>query len=141
MNFVPKTEEQCSIQPLAKGQYDFEIVAAYDKKSQNENEMIEIHLSVYSDNGGSRTIFDYVMEKLPHKLRHFCRSVGVMDAYETGHLMADMLIGLTGIADIDVEPATEKYKAKNVVRDYIEKPKTAVQPITGSGQVPLPWEN
>lgn len=136
----PKTEEELDMDRLLpKGTYDFEIVKAEEKTSKKGHEMIDANLKVYHGEG-FQFVRDFLMEAMPHKLRHFAETVGVLDAYESGSLQASDIVGRSGKVRIDIEPAGE-YPAKNVVKDYGEKKKADVAakgPLMNAGPKKTP---
>ncbi len=131
----PKTEEELDMDRLLpKGTYDFEIVKAEEKTSKKGNDMIDANLKVFHGDG-FQFVRDFLMEAMPHKLRHFAETVGILEAYDAGQLVANELVGLSGKVRIDIEPAGE-YPAKNVVKDYGEKKKadaSAKGPMMNAG--------
>lgn len=125
MNFQPKTEADLANElVLPAGTYDFEVVDAEEKTSKAGNEMIVVTLRVFDDDGGARFVTDYLMEKMAFKLRHFCATTGLMDAYNRGALSASMCEQRGGKVVIQVEPekkspdGTKTFPAKNSVKDY-----------------------
>lgn len=121
MRFTPKSEHEIEAESLLpKGTYDFEVAKAVDAVSKKSgNEMIKVSLKIFAPNGGTPFVFDYLLEAFLSKLLNFCSGTGLMHAYNSGNLTADMLEGKCGKVIIDVEPASGQYKAKNVVVDYI----------------------
>lgn len=120
MRFTPKSEHEIEAENLLpKGRYDFEVVKAEDAVSKKGNEMIKVCLKVFAPNGGTPFVWDYLLEAFLGKLLNFCSATGLMEAYNNGDLQADMLFGRCGKVDIDTEPASGNYKAKNVVVDYV----------------------
>jgi len=119
MKFNPKTEKQLVEENLLPdGVYDFRVMEAKDTQSRGGNDMIALKLEIYTD-AGSRTVFDYLLEKMAFKLRHFCAAVGQMEAYESGTMRAENLVDLCGQCRLMQQPAKDSYPAKNAVRDYI----------------------
>lgn len=115
----PKTEEQIREEMLLPaGEYDFEVIKAEDKVSRNGNEMIKVELAVFRPNGSRQYVYDYLMEKMAFKLRHFCYAVGIGAQYEAGAVTATDCEGRMGRAAliVDTQPG---YPPKNAVRDYI----------------------
>jgi len=120
MQFKPKSEEECNrFETFPKGNYDFEVIEAADKISKERNEMIELKIAIYNEQNRRSQIFDYLLEKMAYKLRHFCGAAGLMEHYEAGTLTAHMCVGKTGVAEIGIQKATTQYKEKNVVVDYL----------------------
>lgn len=134
----PKTEEELDFERLLpKGVYDFEIVKAEEKQSKKGNDMIAVNLKVFHGDG-FQFVRDFLMEAMSHKLRHFAETVGLLESYDSGQLDANDLVGRSGKARIDIEPAGE-FPAKNVVKDYGEKKKAdpaAKGPLMNAGPKP-----
>lgn len=135
MKFTPKSEKEISESRLIPdGEYPFEVSSADDKVSKAGNDMIELWLRVYLDNGKFVQIPDYLMEKMEFKLRHACDACGIIDKYESGELDASDFEGKSGYVKIGTQPANGDWPAKNTVKDYIlkdgtehSKPKASVE--------------
>ena len=125
MNFTPKKDEELNrFDVFPKGKYDFEVVKAIDETSKAGNSMIKLEIDIYAPNGNKSRVFDYLLESMAFKLKHFCQSVGLHDEYETGNITADVCRNRTGKCSIVVkQDKTGEYPDKNEVRDYckIEK--------------------
>lgn len=133
MKFTPKSEHEIEASNLLpKGTYDFEVVKAEDAQSKKGNEMIKVCLKVFAPNGGTPFVWDYLLEAFLGKLLNFCSATNLMAAYNSGNLTADMLYGKCGKVEIDIEAASDKYKAKNVVVDYVRDSDTTVGVSSGS---------
>lgn len=83
--------------------------------------MITLTLHIYNSDGDRRTVFDYLLDSIPHKLRHAAYACGLGAAYEAGNLIGADFYGRTGRAKIGIQPEKDGYQAKNVVRDYIQE--------------------
>ena len=120
MKFAAKTDKELeSMGLLSKGEYDFDVLKASDEISKEKgNEMIKLTLAVYPLEGDKVTVFDYLLEAMSFKLKHFCDSVGLSKEYAEGHIMADMCVSRSGRCKLDVQGETKEYPAKNVVKDY-----------------------
>lgn len=117
MRFTPKTEVELQEEGLlAEDKYHFEIVDAKDKVSKSGNEMIELKLKIV---GTQKIIFDYLLESMGFKLKHFADSANLGNKYQDGSLMANDCIGKQGWVHIVISPAKDGYPAKNTVKDYI----------------------
>lgn len=131
MNFAPKSDADLSTgNLLPKGEYDFEIVSAIDKVSKQNNEMIELKVLVYIDGTPARQIFDYLMESVAYKLKHFCYATGLNKKYDEGTLQAFDCNGVSGRCKIIIkEDKAGAYPPKNSIADYIvcEKPEKKTQ--------------
>ncbi|CAB4187975.1 hypothetical protein UFOVP1169_36 [uncultured Caudovirales phage] len=141
MKFSPKSEAQIAKEQadameaalLSKGQYPFEVLEATEGQSKKGNDMITIKVGVMDSHGSMRGIFDYLLEAMQHKLRHFADAVGMLAEYEAGTLNADDLVGLTGECLIDIQPPKDGYSAKNVVKDYVKRNVTGEKPAPAKG--------
>ena len=126
MRFSPQSEAEvqksaAKFGPWPNGVYDFEIAEAADDTSSKGNEMISLTLHIFNSDGDRRTVFDYLLDSIPHKLRHAAYACGLEAAYEAGNLIGADFYGKTGRAKIGIQPEKDGYPAKNVVRDYIQE--------------------
>jgi hypothetical protein len=128
MNFKPKSREEIESMGLMKaGLYPFQVSTAKDKTSKNGNEMIELNLEVFDNEGRAFHIFDYLLEAIPQKLFGFCSTVGLEPQYHSGILSSNDCIGRTGYVEIDIQkgapnPTGGNYPDKNSVKKYLTKP-------------------
>jgi hypothetical protein len=133
MKFLPKSDSELNNMNLIDpGIYPFEIVSASDKLSRNGNEMIEIKLKIWDSKGCEKIIFDYLLEAMSYKLKHFAESTGLIEEYEKGELIADDCIGKQGILELIIQKGKQKpdggfYQDKNSVKDYFMTEKGAVK--------------
>lgn len=122
MKITPKTDKELAEANLMpEGIYDFEIGTAEDAISKNTgNEMIKVDLTVFDEKGGKRFIFDYLMEAMPHKLKHAAQACGLEAEYNAGTLSADDFIGKCGKIKIKIQKDKNGiYADKNTVQDYV----------------------
>lgn len=121
MRFTPKTEtEIAEANLLQPGTYDFEVADAKDKTSKAGNEMIELNLKVFDADGDYRFVRDYLLESIPHKLRHVAYACGLGDKYEAGELTAEDFLDRTGQVKVGIQKdKTGQYADQNSVRDYV----------------------
>ena len=142
MRFSPQSEAEvqksaAKFGPWPNGVYDFEIAEAADDTSSKGNDMISLKLHIYHSDGDRRTVFDYLLDSIPHKLRHAAYACGLEKAYEAGNLIGADFYGKTGRAKIGIQPEKDGYQAKNVVRDYIvEKSSATTAPGTSARREP-----
>lgn len=130
ISFAPKSEKEIQESALAPaGEYDFDIINAENTISSNDNPMIKVEIGLYIGSEVKNHVFDYLLPAMEAKLRHFCDTTGLLARYENGGLEAADCIGRSGRVKISIEPATEKYAAKNVVKDYICRP---AKPLAGT---------
>jgi hypothetical protein len=130
MSFSPMSEDELNESGLApKGEYGFDVLTAKDKISKSSGSpMIEVKIGLYRNGTVANHVYDYLLPSIPHKLRHFCDSVGLLKQYQSGTLCAADCEGRSGTAKIDIEPAGN-YPAKNVVKDYVLR---AAKPLAGT---------
>jgi hypothetical protein len=113
---------------LEPGVYPFEVMTAVDKISKTGNEMIELKLNVFGDNQEAH-VFDYLLEKMAFKLRHFAEATGLIADYEVGSLDALACLNKMAYAKIGVDKGNGSFPPKNVVLDYV-KAEVAGAPTT-----------
>ena len=142
MKFTPKTEKELKAEnerlllPARKEPYPATVTKAVNKVSKSGNEMIEITLAVYADDGSLRIVTDYLMEAMAHKLFHFAEATGNMDAYGEGTLSENDCDGREVFVKIGIDPAKGDYSAKNVVKDYFSKQSEARHAAAKSEKMP-----
>lgn len=122
MKFKAKSEEEITRESLfEKGVYSFEVIKAENKVSKSGNDMIKVQLLVFSNNSEStKTVYDYLMEAMAFKLRHFCKATGLIEKYEQETLDAEDCEGKTGKCYLGIEEdKTGEYLPRNSVKDYV----------------------
>ena len=121
MRVTPKSEKEIAeANLLPKGIYGFEIADAVDTTSKAGNDMIALKIKVFSD-AGYQFVNDYLLDAIPHKVRHCAEVCGVLDDYERGELHAANLIGKTGNLKLGIQAdKTGAYPDRNSVMDYIK---------------------
>lgn len=129
MKFQPKSEEEIkSMGLIDEGTYPFEVLEAKESKSKSGNDMIEMKLKIWDHQGRERICFDYLLEAMAYKLRHFCEAANILDKYEAGQLTALDCVGKQGYLELTIQAGKQKpdggyYPDKNSVKDYLkEKP-------------------
>lgn len=130
MRFQPKTEKELAAMNLIQpGIYDFEVWNANDKTSKSGNEMIELKLKIWDHSGQERIIFDYLLEVMAFKLKHFADTTGLSKKYEEGIISALDCIGKCGKLDLIIQKdKSGQYADKNTVKDYIVEAKSTDTP-------------
>lgn len=131
MQYQPKTEKEIAeANLLPVGVYNFDIIEAEDKVSKQGNEMIVLKLQVFDANGAHRFVDDYLLEAIPHKLRHIACAMGMEEKYNSGKLLASDFTGKSGQVKLRIQKDKDGvYADKNVVGDYIvPKAGAAVEP-------------
>lgn len=119
LNFRPKSEEELAEEQLAPaGEYDFTVIHAEDATSRNGNSMIKVKLGIYRGHAIGNHVYDYLLEKMEYKLRHFCATTGLMGKYEAGTLCAEDCKGRSGRVKLAID-YNDDYPPKNVAKDYV----------------------
>tara|TARA_Y100000814_G_scaffold64872_1_gene40286 strand:- start:76 stop:498 length:423 start_codon:yes stop_codon:yes gene_type:complete len=140
MTFKPLTEaELAEAAVLPAGEYDFEVIESVETLSKNGNNMLALKIKVFHD-GSSRIIRDWLVES-DHaacitKLRHYCVSVGALDAYESGSLAKFPGKGAAGKVKIKIE-RSEEYGTQNRVSDYVKGNDAKASKTQGPDDIPF----
>jgi hypothetical protein len=120
MKFTPKSDEEL-LNLLPDGDYDFVVIKAEDTISKSGNEMIKLTLKVLDHQGNERQIFDYLLEAMAFKVKHFAQAVGLDNLYELGGYEASDCLHRTGRCTIGKEESQNGYQPKNKLVDYIKR--------------------
>ena len=141
MKFQPRTNEELAAMGLMpEGKYEFTVFESEDQISKAGSEMIKLTLRVKDSEGTMHIIFDYLLEKMAWKLKHFCECTGLSSKYDSGDLSAIDCLDKTGVCEIIVQEGQQKYDGskyadKNAVKDYVENKgsmsKDPVPEVTG----------
>lgn len=135
MNFSPKSEKEIAdAMPQHGMQYDFEVIDAEDKVSAKGNDMIALKLTMYLPNGDEYTVRDWLVgsDALPcvAKIQAFCKTTGILEAYGSGTLTAEMCRGLAGRLKLSITDDPQYGKSYKVA-DYIGGPAASQPPAEG----------
>lgn len=120
------TEEQIAEAGLmTEGIRDFTITKATEKQSAKGNDMFELDLSVYDDEGNPRNVRDWVMPLFPKKFKHLHDALGLLDVYAKGETTSEDLEGKSGKLMLKIgEPRKDKNGLDvryNEVADYVKR--------------------
>lgn len=122
MRFNPVSEEQAEKAArgflLKPGECEFEVRTAEDQTSSSGNPMIKLTLDVWDADGKQAVVFDYLLDAMPHKVRHFAYAVGMGHIYEEGDIPAEACVGKGGRLQIRTKQQ-RGYEPKNDVADYV----------------------
>jgi hypothetical protein len=135
LTFTPKTEQQLSSECnplLPDGQYPFEVAKAEEMTSKKTGQpMLKLKLIVHH-NGSKAFIDDYLLtsnSRMEWKLRGFCATANLLDAYHSGSLSASDCTGRSGWVIIKTDPEKtvdgKTFEAKNSVKSYVGEVKQA----------------
>jgi hypothetical protein len=128
MKLTTMTEEELSAVSLIEpGVYNFEVMKATDELSKSSGkEMIKLMLRMWDKNGSERIVFDYLLDSMPHKLKHFTDCTGLADKYTFGAMSAEDCIGRTGKLELVIQKGKQRpdgsgmYNDSNSVKDYVK---------------------
>lgn len=126
MRFNPKSENEIqSAGLIEEGIYNFQITLATDEVSSKGNEMIKLTIKIWDNNDCEKIIFDYLLEAMHYKLRHFAEVTGLIKKYESGELTASDCVGKSGKLNLVIQEGKPKpdggfYPNKNSVKDYVK---------------------
>ena len=140
MRFTPKSEDEAQPPVLPSGEYDALVGTATDKVSKSDNDMIELVLTVWDHDGNETKVFDYLLEKIPLKLRHFCIAAGIEDAYNAGELTAELCQGHNVCVKLKIDEGKGEWPRSNKVVGYIA-PATTTRPAPAPAPAPAPSPN
>lgn len=136
MNFTPKTEEELARESLlSAGTYPFEVLEAIEQVSKKGNEMIKLKLNVFGQSGEQVHVYDYLLESMAFKLRHFAEAAGLLRDYEAGKLDAQACVGKNGFVKLEIEEQLG-YVPRNTVKDYA-KPDASLSRGGNGGEKPV----
>ena len=116
-----KTADASGFQPWPAGEYAFEVKDCVEAVSTSGNEMIKLTLAIFTPDGASRTVFDYLLstDKGQWKVRHFMQAIGLLPSYEAGIIETTEIFGRSGQCKVSIRPARDNYAAQNQVVDYL----------------------
>jgi hypothetical protein len=115
--FDPKDAEEKKFICLPSGEYEIEINEVVQKVSKAGNDMLELTITAYAEDGSKVRLFDYIVNgKGLWKLKALCKATGIdFD----GTLEEQLLVGKRMKAKIDLRKATEQYPEKNQIAEYL----------------------
>lgn len=136
MKFTPKTDKEILEENLVPvGAYDFEIFRAEEKTSKNGNEMIELGLKIFKEDGTFIMITDYLLESMSKKLKSAADACQLLAKYDIGNLAGEDFMHKCGKVKIDIEKdKTGKYADKNVVSSYVKRSDAPISDFQKSQQ-------
>lgn len=153
MQFTPIDEKEYAMRDVwPSGWYAATIgdapTSVIEKISKSGNNMFQVNLIVYGENGGFKLLTAYIMAdgKAAFQLREAAEAFGVLEQYREGKLTAEDLKGKSGYVKLGIEEdLTGQYKPKNKIVSYrAELPKNAVTPkvdanapLLGDDEIPF----
>lgn len=137
MRFDPTAKEEPKEKEFATwpdGEYDAVVMEAEECMSSKNNPQIKITLDVFDDaNGRKQKVWDYLSQVAVWKIEQFMNCCGLTDEFMSGDLDPTASIGKNIRVKLQTQPASNGYKAKNTVKNYVfdnkeEKPKAKAKP-------------
>ncbi len=143
MRFDPTAKEE----PKSKefdtwpdGVYEAVVMEAEECVSSNNKPQVKVTLDVFDDaNGRKQKVWDYISQSLVWKIEQFMNACGLADEFMNGDLNPAAAIGKNIRVKLQTQPASNGYKAKNTVKQYVfennepkqpkEKPKPMGVPV------------
>lgn len=126
MRFAPKSEQELQVMSLLEpGLYKFQVSSATDETSKSGRDMIKLVLSVWDKDGNQHNIFDYLLDAMAYKLRHFCEATGLIAKYDHGEILAADCLNRSGYMHLEIKEGEQKqdglrYPSRNSVKDYVK---------------------
>lgn len=112
--------EQRTFTILPAGKYPFRVLDANQQRSKAGNDMIELKLDFYDDDGNSSTVWDFLVftEKSVWKVDHFLKSCGMHPGEgQEIDLNPNEFIGFEGMGELRIGK-TDKGVERNEVAAY-----------------------
>jgi len=136
MKYTPYTEAQIqSMNVMEPGIYRFQVLEAiitdqYGQplRDKNGTDMAKLKLLIWDAENRERTLFTYISGdgNFAYKLRHFAKTIGMLQQYEDAIFEIDKTIGKQGHADIVIKRGTlktdgsgEMWADRNDVKDFV----------------------
>lgn len=136
MRYTPYTEAEIqSMNVMDEGIYTFQVLEVHttDKSNnplcdKNGIEMAKLKLLVWDKNDKERTLYTYISGdgNFAYKLRHFAKTIGMIEDYEQGTFNINRAVGKSGQADIVIKKGTmkndgsgEMWADRNDVKDFV----------------------
>lgn len=123
-------------QLIKEGIYEGVVTASQDTKSSSGNDMMDVTITVYDENGKPHDIRDFLVftRTMMWKVIHFCDSAGLLKEYEEGKLCSQVAINKRVVVKVSIEegkeipshklndrPEGSRYPNKNKIDGYIKK--------------------
>ncbi len=131
---------------MDEGIYTFEVLEVHttDKvnkplQDKNGNDLAKLKLLVWDNQNRERTLFTFISGdgNFAYKLRHFAKTIGMLEDYEQGTFNINRAVGKSGMADVVIKKGTlkadgsgELWPDRNDVKDFVMPPvsNTTLQP-------------
>ena len=115
--YDPSKVEEKKFICLPEGEYEVKIVDVVQKTSKNGNDMLELTINAYDEDGRQVRVFDWIVNPTGlWKLKKICEATGIEF---TGEIDEQRLVGLNLMAKLQLRKATDKYPERNQIADYL----------------------
>ena len=122
MEYQPRQDREIrDAMCLQPGIYDFEVAEAAEKVSKKGNDMIELKLRVFTPDGSTRFVNDWLVpgsDMGDLKLNRFAHATGLQDAYFAGELNGFNCTGATGKVKTTIQ-TDETFGDQVHVKNYV----------------------
>lgn len=120
---------------LERGQYDFEVRKAENKRFQTGSTGIALTCAVFTPNGGEKWIDCNLVfaEKALFQVADFCATTGLTAHYESGNLDANDCIGRGGKCRVGIEEK-DGYEPRNKITGFVAPKAANVEPARSQPQ-------
>jgi len=139
MRYTPYSESEIqSMHVMEEGIYPFQVIEVHtiDKNGnpmtdRNGNDMAKLKLMVCDKDNKERTLYTYISGdgNFAYKLRHFAKTLGMIEDYESGLFNIHKTLNKDGFADIVIKKGTmksdgtgEMWPDRNDVKDFVLRP-------------------
>ncbi len=136
MKYTPYTEAQIqSMNVMEPGIYRFQVLEALTTdqygnqlRDKNGTDMAKLKLLIWDRENRERTLFTYISGdgNFAYKLRHFAKTIGMLQQYEDAIFNISETVGKQGNADIVIKRGTlkqdgsgEMWADRNDVKDFV----------------------
>jgi hypothetical protein len=129
--FTPKSDAEL-IDLLEQGEGTYQVIKAEYGQDKNNQPMLKLVLKVWDSTGKPKTVYDNLTLAMEWKIKHFCYSCGMKEAYDAGQILAENCADRSGKLKIGVQKAGYGkdgvfYQAKNNVADYIKEEEDLIE--------------
>lgn len=130
--FNPITAEESlrMQQPFQEGEYEFCVTLCESKLSQSGNNMIVVFISIFSMDGKSLSIKDYILPEhaqMGFKWREFCVAIGLEKEYESGTIDLEAIKGCHGTCLIKHEKEKNGDRMFCKIKSYVKPSENKIE--------------
>ncbi len=131
-----------AVSTMPAGEYEAVLTAVEDKMSKNNNPMQVLTWTVYTPDGKSRKINDYIVVPATlFKLKNLAKAVGRLKEFEAGAFQAEQVVDCNILVEVGID-SQPGYDDKNVIGKYKAIPVGAKPPREKAAvgeDIPFGW--